>query len=270
MVLSKSEELLYVELVAQIAVYYPKTSLDGVKWAQNQGRKDRFDFKNCVIEHGFMSDFEAACSVLHQLELLLPLNSDGSPMDDVKYPVAYYQMKFDLPEIRARLRDSFPPSAPPLSEVIETFLSLLTDYGNGVSTRRAPFRVADDLQPTFQLLTQCGYVEQVDDRYSWTDKIAAAMRAIYRWNEDNVSEADLYDAEIDKMWQTLPPKFREAFFSGGRVDVVSLSVAISLCWSDDEWQDVDSYFARPKNIRMIGGAVQKAKDLEKRFRASAD
>lgn len=268
MVLSETEKLLYAELVAQIAVYFPKNTLDGVKWAQNQTSKGRFDFKNCVIEHGFMGDFEAACDVMHRLEILLPLNSDGSPMEDEKPPIAYFRMKYDLSEIRAILHKGLPPSAPPLSEVIESFLSLLTDYGNGVSTRRAPFRVSADLEPTFQLLAQCKYVEQDGECYSWTDKIADAMRAIYRWNKDNVSEAELYDAEIDEMWRTLPPKIRKAFFSGGPVDVVSLSIVISQCWSDGEWQDIDRD-ALQNNIRMRGGAIQQAKDLEKRFRDSA-
>ncbi len=268
MVLSKSEELLYVELAAQIAVYFPKSSLDELGWGQDQPRKDRFDIKNSVIDHGFLSDFEAACEVLHRLGVLLPLKGDGSLMDDETSWSACFQIKFDLPELRAVLSKDLPPSAPPLSEVIKVFLSLVTDYGNQVSTRRAPFQVEAGLQPAFELLARCEYVEQIGDEFAWTDKIADTMRAIFRWTDDGIPRKDLFEAEIDEMWRTLPTRIRKMFFSGGPVDVISLSIVISKCWSGGKWQEAN-WDAGQKDILMSGDSLPRARGLEKRYRGSS-
>lgn len=199
MKLSETEKALYVELVTQIAILMPGFSPDGVARQYNRHRKDRRDIKNCVVEHGFLGDFELACEVLHQLGALSPFNADEtlSPKDDATAWSGYFRMKFDVPELRAHLAGTLPPSARPLSRVIEVFLRLTTDYGGQVSTRRGSFAVPPELDGVFALLDRCGYVVHVDDEVKWTEKIAPRMRAIHAWNEAAAAEGEPEEAYTD-------------------------------------------------------------------------
>jgi hypothetical protein len=197
MKLSKTEKALYVELVAQIAILMPGFSPDGVARQHNQHRKDRRDIKSCVVEHGFLSDFELACEVLHQLGALSPLNADDtlSPKDDATAWSGYFRMKFDVPELRAHLAGTLLLSALPLSRVIEAFLRLTTDYGGQVSTRRGSFAVPPEFENVFALLDRCGYVVHVGDEVKWTERTVPQMRAIHAWQEETAAEGEPDEAD---------------------------------------------------------------------------
>lgn len=266
MELSGNEKALYAELVVQIAVRMGEVRIDRSP-EEDKPRKDRFDIKGRIIEHGFLSAFEAGCGVLLKLGAVQPLNTDEMPHENPDAWTVIFRMKFDLPELREYLAEPLPESAPSLSDIIKSFLWLTTDYGYQVSTRRDAFPVPPEFSRAFDLFAQCGYVEQVGGKVKWTGKIAPVMRAIYAWREDDLSYAELYDAEIEKMWRTMPAKFREAFFSGGPVDVVSLSAVISHFWDGGEWQDTDQY-DRDERITLSGGAPGKARKLEEKFRES--
>lgn len=263
MKLSENEEALYAELVVQTAIHMLNFTYHEASKEEIRRRKDRFDIKNCVIEHTFMGHFEAACRVLLDLRAVLPLDSSLLPMDDESSWAAYFRLKFDVPELREHLGQGLPPSAPPLSKVIEAFLGITTDYVPVISARRDEIAVHPGFERTFELLNGCGYVERVGDKVKWTNKIAPHMRATYVWTEDGVSEEEQYEAEIEEIWQTMPPKFRKTFFSSNRVDVISLGVMISRFWYDGKWQDIDRDGGKSETI-IRGGATAIAKDLAKK------
>ena len=265
MELSEDEKALYAELVVQIAVRMGQVRIDRSA-DENKTRKDHFDIKGRIIEHGSLSGFEAGCAVLKDLGVLQSLNPDDTPHENENAWTAFYRIKFDLAELWEYLDGTLPGTSPSLFEIIRTFLRLTTDYGYGplISTRREEFTASSDFERAFKLFARCGYVERVGDAVKWTARIAPEMRAIHAWTDGGLSREELYDAEIERMWRTMPPRFREVFFSGGPVDVISLSAAITQCWYDGRWQDTPLDPDDP-GISSLARNIGKARDLAKKF-----
>ena len=192
MELTEDEKALYDELIVQIAACFPKSGAWGTVWKENQGRKNRFDFKNCVTGHESMSDFEAGCSVLQDVEASVPINFDGSPNADKKAWSGCFRILFDAEELRRHLAHDLPPSAPPMDEAITAFLGLTTNYDSyPIPTQRAPFTVPEGFELTFACLERCGYVEPTGHQVKWTEKMQPHMRALYHWDEDGRSKVEL-------------------------------------------------------------------------------
>ncbi len=268
MELTEDEKELYDELVVQIAVRYPKNSFDGEVWEDNQGRESRSDFKNYIIGHGFMSDFEAACSVLMDAGVAVPINHDGSPKQGEHPWSAYFRILFDVDELRAHLADSLPTSAPPLGEVIKVFLGLTTDYGDcPIPTRRAVFPVPEGFERIFALLADCGYVERTGYHVKWTDNIQPQMRALYHWDEEGQSEVERYEAEVEEAWRTMPWLIQKLFFPAIGPDVLVLEVVVKRFWDGQRWQGSSAEFIKIWIVRRICGAFRTWQYLSRRTRS---
>ena len=274
MLLSDSEKALYSELIVQITARMAEICLAPNSGNNKHHRENRYDFKNLVIYHSATSDFERACAVLQKAGVVHLLKDDGTPQDDANTASSLFQVKVDVPELHTQYSQGIPTPDIPLSEVLESFLSLATGYGpQSLSTRREAFTVPDVFAWSIYLLKQCGYVEQAGDKVQWTNKTAPMMQAIYAWDKNGVSEAERYDAEVNEMWQTMPPKIRKDFFSGDPgdgIDFMSLSFVISRFWYDGKWQEIDCDEGKnPKDHKWLeAGAVPKAIDLQKKFRES--
>lgn len=178
-----------------------------------------------------------------------------------------YRLMFGASGLREYVAGQLPSGAPTLSKLIENFISLVAEYNYGIHTRRDSFPVPPDFERVFELFERCGYVERVGGKVRWTDRIAPEMRAAYAWTEDFVSRSEAEDVEIDKMWRSMPPRFREMFFSGGPVDVVSLGIVISQFWYGGDWRDT-ALDAGKGEISLRDPVMGKASKLEKKFRES--
>ncbi|MCG8510612.1 MAG: hypothetical protein MI741_15425 [Rhodospirillales bacterium] len=257
MELTDDEKALYDELIVQITVWFPKTSPWGTVWEENEGRENRFDFKNCVIEHGSISDFEAGCIVLRYAEVAAPLDHDGSPKEGEDAWSGSFRIRFDVEELRAHLAEDFPPTARPLGEVIETFLGLTTHYGDcPVPTGRAPFAVPEGFMRTFACFERCGYVQRVGEQVKWTEKMQPHMRAHYHWDEDGRSEVELYEAEVEEAWRTMPRLLHMLFFPAIGPDVLVLEVVVKRFWDGERWQGSNREFLKIWIVRRICGAFR--------------
>lgn len=260
MYLTEDEKALYAELVIQIAVFMAESS-KGSDCEQG----DHACIKGRVVDSFFNSDYENACGLLTDLGVMIPLRPDGTPHESKRASVNDYRIEFSAAEIQDWLMQNLPDTAPSLSAIIRSFLALMTGYGtHNLSTRRDKPVLPGNFKHAFELFAQCGYVERVGDAVEWTARIAPEMRAIHAWTDDDLSREELYDAEIKQMWRTMPPRFREVFFSGGPVDVISLSAAISQCWYDGRWQDTALDPDDPR-ISSLGRNIGKARDLAKKF-----
>lgn len=286
MSLSEIEKALYMELVEQMTLRMAEIKFEPRFKADDLARKDRFDIKGRVVEHGFVGYLETACRVLRDIGVLYPLKRDLSPHKDAGEWAAYFRLNYDIPELREHLNRRFRPttpslfttitaffsrksqtSLPSLSDVTGAFLGVMGEFGSEISVQREAFVVQPRLGRAFKLLVKCGYAQTVGDKVRWTDRIEPLMRTIYAWNDGGETYEDLYHAEVDEMWRTMPQRFHNAFFSGGPVDVLSLAAVISRFWYDDKWNDVDRD-AGGANITLRGSAVDQARELEKRFRDS--
>ncbi len=261
MKLSENERALYVELAVQIAI----RMCDGSRYAEGRhSRADRPEFRGCVIERGHTSDVEAGCGVLRDLGVMQPLNEDLSPREEEPLFAPCYRLTFSVSGLREHLRGALPASAPSLSEVIAAFIRLVAGYGCGIHSRREPFAVSPELAPTFDLFVRCGYVERVDDKVAWTDRIAPEMRAAHEWTEDLISREEAEEAVIDEMWRTMPARFRKTFFSGGPVDIYALGDVIERFWYDGGWRDVGLTHEYPEI------ASDRAEALARKFQESGE
>ncbi len=235
--LTEDEKALYDEVVVEIAVCYPKKSFDGEVWEENEGREGRSDFKNFIIGHGFLSDFETACGVLVDAGVAVPINHDGSRMEEENAWPAYFRILFDLDELRAHLAHSLPPSAPSLDDVIAGFLSVTIRHGYAITARRSAFAVATGFERHFALFADCGYVERVGHQVKWTEKVHPAMCARYLWDEDNWSYEEAEEARADKMWRSMPWPIRRLFFPiVGFEDQFLMMLIVEHYWDGDRWK----------------------------------
>lgn len=267
MPLSGDEKALYSELIVQIAARAAEVLVFADNAPENcRPRNDRFDFKSLVIDHRHETDFEHVCSALAGAGAI---EAYRYPEDGKRRSWALYQFKFDGAGLRAHLERDRNPDSDQFTEAVEVYLRICTDYGDNenewVSTRRDPFLVPQVYGRVFDLLARCGYVERVGENVKWTDKVAPMMQVIYAWNEDGVSAAERYDAEIEVMWQTMPPNVRDECFSVGEVDTMSLAIFISNFWYDGQWQATSRHEGE-KEIILSGGAWSTAVDLERIYR----
>ncbi len=272
MQLSETEQTLYAELIVHITARMVEIRLAENCINNQRPREDRFDFKDLVIDHTFVSDFERSCRILQKAGVIHPLNNDMTRNDDARAWAAYFQIKFSLSTLHDHLRQHLPDTALPLSQALESFLSLTTNYGGGpprLSTRRDQFIVPPEYTRTCHLLEQCGYLVHVNNTVQWTDKITPIMQAIYAWDENGASRVEQYEAEINEMWETMPLKIRKRFFSrkhADTVDVITLSDVIARYWYDGKWQK-KSHYEFQEDI-LPNGVVPKAVDLKQKFRES--
>ncbi len=264
MKLSDDESALYAELAVQIAIRMGDVVFDR-RPPQYAARADRFDIKGRVIEHGSMSDFEAGCRVLQSLKAARPLDWDETPLEDDTAWAHWFRVEFDVPGLREHLRGALPNSAPTLSEVIETFLGLTTDYVCRVSVFRDAFAVPPDFERAFDLFERCGYVERVDGMVTWTDKIAPQMQARYHWDEHAEVRETMAESEIAAMSMTLPPDILEKVSAGRAVDVDVLSLMIAKHWYYGRWHQTPLDEA-DERITLRGGAIGRAQALAKKLR----
>lgn len=265
MSLSDDKNALYQELVVWLTIRMTRTAYS-LPPELYRPCEDGTHTKGAGIQHDFMSAFEAACCVLLRLDIVYPLDSTLQPMIGSGRRYAYCRIALDVPEIRERLREALPPTAPKLSEVLLAFLRVATEF-DGLSTGRGPFAPPCGFEAIVSLLQRCGYAESVGSGARWSRRVAPLMRAIYAWKEDN-SKEELEQAEIDKMWRTLPIKVRAAFFSGGPVDVMSLAMVVDTYWLEGEWRYIDR-FARPKKVVFRQpDSLSKAKGLAQRYEVS--
>ncbi|MCG8510613.1 MAG: hypothetical protein MI741_15430 [Rhodospirillales bacterium] len=237
MELTEDEKELYDELIVQIAVCYRKKSFDGEVWEDNQGREGPSDFKNYIIGHGFLSDFETACAVLVDSGVAVPINHDGSPKLGPDLRSAYFRILFDVEELRAHLAHHLPPSAPSINDVIAGFLSVTIDHGYAITARRTAFPVPAGFERLFALLADCGYVERVGQQVKWTEKVRPAMCARYLWNEDGLSSEEAEEARTDEMWRSMPWPIRTLFFPiAGFEDHFLVMLILEHYWEGNRWK----------------------------------
>ena len=269
MKLSENEKALYAELVVQIAFRMCDSSYF------TEGRlpcEERPDFLGCVIQRGATSCLEAGCGVLYGIGALQPLNMDLTPREEEPQLAHCYRLKVGAVGLSEHVAGALPASAPSLSEVIEAFLALICGYSYGVHSRREAFAVPPVFERAFDLFERCGYVERDGDEVKWTDKIAPEMRAACEWTEDLVSWEEVEDAAVEEIWRTMPPRFREMFFPGGPVDVISLTLVISEFWDGGgNWRDTARHADNPEYFAYLDGrAMGLANKLEKKFRESGE
>ncbi len=277
MQLSSLEKTLYAELIIQITARMADFRLSQIHVNNERTRENRFDFKNLVIYHSAMHDFEVACSVLQQTNVVYPVKNDGTPAAKGDAWAGAFLIRFSLPELHDHLRQDLPDSAPPLSQVIESFLSLTTQYGGGppsLSTRREPFDVPTSYAWPCHLLKQCGYLENSGRQVRWTNKIAPMMQENYAWDEHGRSLEEQQETELandtQKMWDTLPPQIHKDYFSGyawEKVDIIGLSIVISELWYEGKWQETGLHEGQQYKW-LRGDSLAQARALVEKFRES--
>ncbi|WP_299399314.1 hypothetical protein [Pelagibius sp.] len=268
--MSPDRRALYEELVVWLAIRMTQVIVD-LPREHHRPCEDGVRTKGCVVEHGFLSAFEAACAVLHGAGVAAPSTHSGAEATGKGEAGAYYQLLHDVPEIRAHLRRNLKTSARQLSEAVGAFLRVTTEFHDMPTTRYA-FAVPKGYGPIFTLMINCGYLERVGDDVKWSSRVAPQMRAIYAWDKEANSDEDLYEArtaaEMEKMWATLPLKVQRAFFSGGAVDVVSLAIVIERFWIEGEWRYIDDIAPKSKVRFQQRDSLRKARDLAQRYEKS--
>ena len=213
------------------------------------------------MEHPLESSLENAFSTLSKLGIVDSISYDYS---------SYYRLLIELKNIPEHVSNRGKFDDPPLSEMISVFVGVI-DHFDVLSTEREPFQPILH-RNALRLLAETGYAEKLDDRYRWTDKIAAAMRENVVWNEAGESYRALHDADIDQaietMWETMPDTIRRRFGADPeRVVLIDLIRAISRCWRDGEWvnpsENAGRFFMPSETVDIARGLLRKFKENPK-------
>lgn len=209
------ERALYIKLVVHLVRYFPQ--------------RDHGDGEGVVCRHDYMSAFENVCSVLEDLgfaEGFWPAwwaEPEDPKIGYMQPPV--YRLRVKPDSARQALERSIPSDAPDLSEVLSTWLSIVSGFMPGdqecLPTTRESFSCPDAVLDAMSPLERLGYVERRGDKFSWTIRIAPQMRAAALWSEENQDHFHVMKQEVEpdskEFLRRLPPHLRETALSHPRV-----------------------------------------------------
>lgn len=263
---SSNEKALQAELIISIALRATEFLLAADFDANRQPRQSPDMIKSLVIDHQFTSDFEGACWVLLQAGAVRAVNRNLAP---VKWGPCF-QFLFDVPELRKHLTQVLPIDTLSIGKTLEAFLAIASDFGSSqpITTRRIAFRVPTGYERLFELLAICGYAERHDDWLKWTDKIAPMMQKAFAWDKRNRSLTDLFQAEIDSMWRSMPAGVRNEFFAGDEPNLIELAFVIEKSWRKGKWQNADAPNIQPSSALSFPDCVIRAEALQDKYRGS--
>ncbi|MVO17115.1 hypothetical protein [Parasedimentitalea huanghaiensis] len=103
-----------------------------------------------------------------------------------------------------------------LSAFIENYIT----YGGGLSGYRSVVTVPSSLLKALKLLVKCGYSEQVEGGFRWTEKIAPTMQRWYIWDKNGICKEEQVDrreiATAAQLEKTIPSSVRRKLVTAMR------------------------------------------------------
>lgn len=170
-------------------------------------------------------------------------------------------LAFTFPEasLRAHLEATDRLALVALDPLIPTFLSEAARFGSAFRSSRdgreaiaslpisqAAFDVPAHFQAAVQALCQCRLCAQVDGRTRWSAPVRPHMEAAYLWIGDQTRD-QVREAELTKIWTTMPAKLKSLVTGGGKggVDVLSLALALTHLWYKGKWHKT------PRNRELV-------------------
>lgn len=260
---TESEKRLYAAMLHAMAMdlYTPYAIVNLPGGTHEYGpRQTEQGRKGFVREDFCHGDFEKAFALLAKFGLVAMINRDGSPASASSY-TGRFALAIDLDDAILHVRKHFSERVPTLDEMLTGFVGV-GSFNGFLSTGRTPFMTKPEYLPVLQLLAEHGYLGRIGDKFRWTDKAAPAMRAGYHWDEDDQSSADLHDAHLDDIWNSMPLDLKKEIFFNGDTDVFLFAAAYSSWLDDGKWRRPDP---KTELADGHGGGFGIVQQLEERF-----
>jgi len=215
--------------------------------------------RGATFYHDAFSHLETATSVLKSFGLITPVPSADQP-DEAWY--CYHALALDADEMPGFLALSVGNDDERFPELFQSFLNLACEYDD-LPTSRKPFECPQAYRAAARMLEQAGFLQQVGDRYSWTEKATPAMRTLGCWNTAGESWDDIEEARIEResevAIETMPDDILRAFESGPD-DLLSWIVVLETRWIDGGWQEAsDRRVSLPEAIGLARRVIEKFK-----------
>jgi hypothetical protein len=170
--MSAAEVRAYGEVAQGLASHaYAMAKMENEKWKPGQFP----DVPRPIYWHYCSSAFERVAYSLWRLEILRPIDERAAQL---------FAFDCELSDARdVAIRNA--RSGPHLSELIEHFIYLFSDYGAehwGFSTEyNKPFRANGRLASTLESLAALGYLDESADGFTWTSLGVRAMYSTGAW-----------------------------------------------------------------------------------------
>jgi len=123
------------------------------------------------------------------------------------------------------------------------------DRVSGFEVHATPFHVAKPFHEVFSLLDACGYVSKIENKYTWTEKVAKAFKQEYIWHEDSYADQLAAEQLVQKqrlekfqlMYEQMPETWKVKIFNTEGFDPVSMNFIIRACWNNEKktWTTAD-------------------------------
>ena len=147
--------------------------------------------------HMHTSDFTRGCHILWKLEVAYAAYGSESHRKGFTFTNVIYEKAeppyfsfLNLEEIRKKLNEGFPKTAPNLEEIIGAYIAIVCNYGPMdalLSTNREPFYPQKEYIREVSALKKVGYLKEIDSKVIWTEKIAPIMQQAHLWERDGRS-----------------------------------------------------------------------------------
>lgn len=158
------------------------------------------------------SNYECACYALD----LVGVYQQAQHYTRHKVTVPVERVEEHMAELKAISREAF-------DTLLSAFIVNFIHYGSGELTGyRSVFPVPKHFVKALKLLVSCGYAEQSDIGFRWTDKIAPTMRRWHIWDDSGVCKQEQIalreDAIVAKLENTIPTSARSKLLAAMRTD----------------------------------------------------
>ena len=168
-----------------------------------------------------VTHFEAAVSALEPFGVFEPSGNSR-------------RLCVNVAEVDGYVLAHFPTAAVDLHMMIAAFLGLACDQCGTLSSSRNWFAPAEEYLSLMRIFAAHGYAGQLNGRFRWTDKVAAAMFEACRWNEDKEDHDDVARGLYDRMWSSMPASAKLRYFLG-EFDPVAAGDYVDRCWDGERW-----------------------------------
>nr|WP_321439657.1 hypothetical protein [uncultured Hyphomonas sp.] len=197
-----------------------------------------------LVDNMFMSPWDDACAILHETGIMIPCEGDTG--QNGAFP-CYFRYVRDLGNIPETpwLSQLSSADEPLFARLLTVFMTIATDYGNGLPTTPRPFTCPDHWINDMMLMVENGYALHMEDLFIWSQKISPIMQDAYIWSAERESHKEVLAAQKHtraiEVWSSAPSRIMDFVFSEPKPRRTAAMTAMIFAYWDEEaatWSDL--------------------------------
>ena len=224
--------------------------------------------KGTEIYHGWSSDWQDPCNTLWKAGVFYPDDCKREyPNDtpDHEYPgyPSFFIAEVNVKDIASTLMNGNWARYETIDNVIAHFCECArcwNDRVSGFEVHAMPFHVASPFHKVFSLLDACGYVSKIENKYTWTEKVAIAFKQEYIWHEESYADQLAAEQLVQKqrlekfqlMYEKMPETWKVKIFNSSQMNSALMNAIIHARWSKEKKIWATANLNDPKTASAMG------------------